>query len=352
MLYLEEPPRPHGQQPRTAVVVVNLGTPDTPTARDVRRYLKEFLGDQRVVELPKLIWWPILNGLILPKRAHKSAKKYQSVWMKEGSPLKVYTERQVSLLQDVFKQRGIDAQVVMAMRYGKPALPDVLAHLKAEGVDRILVFPCYPQYSGTTTASVIDAVTGYYSKVRNIPEWRFVRDYYDHPAYIAALRSRVAAYWAQHGTPDKLVMSFHGIPKRVCEQGDTYYDECQETARLLGEALGLTPAQYLVTFQSRFGKLEWLKPYTDDTLEDLAEAGVARVDVVCPGFVSDCLETLEEIGMEGREEFLEEGGKEFHVIPCLNDAPEWIDAMATIVAGHMAPWQASQDVTVAHAEIL
>lgn len=352
MLYLEEPTGVHGQHPGTAIVLVNLGTPDAPTSAAVRRYLKEFLSDQRVVELPRLLWWPILNGIILPFRSAQSAKKYQTVWMKEGSPLMVYTERQAQGLQEALQQKGYAIRVVTAMRYGTPNLRDVLSQLKHEGVERILAFPCYPQYSGTTTASVLDVFFDYYKQVRNIPEWRFVRHYYDHPAYIEALRSKIAGFWADKGVPDKLVMSFHGVPKRICEAGDTYYDECQVTAQLLAEALGLTPGQYLVTFQSRFGKQEWLKPYTDGTLASLARTGVERVDVVCPGFVCDCLETLEEIGMEARETFLDNGGREFNMIACLNDSAAWTEAMTTIAVDHLGQWAVDNSPEVAMEQVI
>jgi ferrochelatase len=338
MAFRKEPPYTHGNQVKTAVVLVNLGTPDAPDAPALRRYLKQFLSDQRVVEIPRAIWWFILNCIIVPFRSGKSAAKYASVWMPEGSPLKVHTERQTALLRNVLAQHGHQLEVVCAMRYGQPALPDVLDRLKAEGCGRILVLPAYPQYSGTTTASIFDAVFQHYRQIRNVPELRLIRNYHDHQAYIAALRQSVEEYWALHGRPDKLVMSFHGVPKRTLLLGDPYHCECHKTARLLAQALGLGDDDYQVTFQSRFGKAEWLQPYTAPTLQQMAQHGVGRVDVMCPGFISDCLETLEEIAMEAKAEFLHAGGKEFHFIPCLNEAEVWGKGMAEIAEQHLAGW--------------
>lgn len=338
MRYKKEPPRTHGTFSKTAVVLVNLGTPDAPTTAAVRRYLKQFLSDPRVVEIPKAVWWFILRGLILPFRSGKSAEKYASIWGKEGSPLKVHTEKQALLLRGYLGERGHELQVAYAMRYGNPSLPDVLDKLKQDGCDRILILPAYPQYSGTTTASVNDAVSHHYANVRNVPELRFVKHYHDHEGYVHALSKSVLAYWEMHGRPDKLVMSFHGVPKRTLLLGDPYYCECQKTARLLAMQLGLAPDEYVVSFQSRFGKAEWLQPYTAPTLIQLAKEGVSRVDVMCPGFTSDCIETLEEIAMEAKADFLTVGGKEFHYIPALNESPEWINALADIVEHHMAGW--------------
>lgn len=342
MFFRKEPPHVYGARVKTAIVFVNLGTPDAPTAKAVRRYLKEFLSDRRVVEIPRAIWWFILNGIILPFRSKQSAEKYASIWMEQGSPLKIYTEKQAALLQSVLNERGEDVTVTYAMRYGNPSVPDVLSRLKNEGYDRIIILPAYPQYSGTTTASVFDAVFAYYKRARNIPQLRLVKHYYDHPSYIDALKQRILAYWAEHGRPDKLVMSFHGVPKRTQMLGDPYYYECQKTAKLLAEALGLPESKYLLTFQSRFGRAEWLQPYTAPTLEQFGKAGVKRIDVVCPGFTSDCLETLEEIAMEGRDVFLAAGGKTFNYISCLNDTAPAGQALADIAAGYLAGWDTKQ----------
>ena len=343
MLFRKEPPYTHGTIAKTAVVLVNLGTPEAPTASAVRRYLKEFLSDSRVVEIPKAVWWFILNGIILPIRSSKSAQKYASVWTNEGSPLKVHTEKQSVLLRGYLGERGHNVKVEYAMRYGSPSVDSVLEKLHAEGCDRILVLPAYPQYSGTTTASIFDAVFNHYRGRRNIPELRMIRHYHDDPAYIDALKKSVLAYWDKHGRPDKLVMSFHGVPKRTLLMGDPYHCECHKTARLLTTALGLAPEQWQLTFQSRFGKAEWLQPYTAPTLEKLGAEGIGRVDVMCPGFTSDCLETLEEISMEARHDFLKAGGKEFHYIPCLNEEPAGIDALADVAEQHMSGWATRRD---------
>jgi ferrochelatase len=338
MAFRKEPPYTHGTIPKTAVVLINLGTPDAPTAPAVRRYLKEFLSDPRVVEIPRLIWWLILNGIILPIRSSKSAAKYASIWTADGSPLKVHTQKQATLLRGYLGERGHEVRVEYAMRYGTPSVASVLEGLHADGCERILVLPAYPQYSGTTTASIFDAVFAHYKVQRNAPELRTIKHYHDHPAYIEALRLSVLSYWMQHGRPDKLVMSFHGVPKRTLLLGDPYHCECHKTARLLTTALGLTPDQWQLTFQSRFGKAEWLQPYTAPTLKKMGEQGVKRVDVLCPGFTSDCLETLEEISMEARHDFLEAGGKEFNYIPCLNEDTAGISALADIVEQHMGGW--------------
>jgi len=338
MTFLPEPAYQHGTRAKTAIVLINLGTPDAPTTPAVRRYLKQFLSDPRVVEIPKLIWWLILNAIILPFRSSQSAHKYASIWSPEGSPLKVHTEKQAVMLRGYLGQRGLDVQVEYAMRYGSPGVPDVLQKLKADGVERILILPAYPQYSGTTTGSIYDAVFAHHATVRNVPELRFVKHYHDHDAYIRALADSVNAYWEKHGRPDKLIISFHGVPKRTLTLGDPYHCECQKTARLLAAQLGLTEERYQLTFQSRFGKAEWLQPYTAPTLEKLAKSGTRRVDVICPGFISDCLETLEEIAIEARNTFLVAGGKEFHYIPCLNESASWINALADVAEQHMQGW--------------
>jgi ferrochelatase len=339
MSFRKEPSYTHGSVPRTAVVLVNLGTPDAPTWFAVRRYLKQFLSDPRVVEIPRLLWWCILNLVILPFRSGKSAKKYDTIWTADGSPLKVNTHKQVQLLRNLLRERGHDSlKVTMAMRYGSPALPEVLDQLKAEGCERIAILPAYPQYSGTTTASIFDAVFSHYAQVRNIPELRLVKNYHDHEGYIDALHDSVLAYWDQHGRGDKLVLSFHGVPKRTLELGDPYHCECMKTARLLATKLRLAPSDYVVTFQSRFGKAEWLQPYTEPTVVGLAAEGVQRIDVICPGFTSDCLETLEEVALEVKHAFHAAGGQDFHYIACLNDQPSWILGLAEITEQHVIGW--------------
>ena len=342
MPFTTEPIFQHGDTtkttPRTAVLFCNLGTPDEPTAPALRRYLAEFLSDHRVVEIPRLLWLVILHGVILRIRPKKSAAKYTSIWMPEGSPLRVWTQRQAGLLNDELAKMGHQVQARYAMRYGNPSIASQLDALKTDGVTRVLILPAYPQYSATTTASVFDAVYTWAAKVRRLPEFRFVNHYHDDPGYIAALAASIQAYWAANGQADKLVMSFHGVPERTLQLGDPYHCECYKTARLLAEKLGLAKDRYQLTFQSRFGKAKWLEPYTEPTLIKLAQAGVKSVDVVCPGFTGDCLETLEEISMEARETFLHAGGEKFSYIPCLNDSPTWIAALANISAQHLSGW--------------
>ena len=340
MPFLPEPEYTHGTLAPVGVLVVNLGTPDAPTSQALRPYLKEFLSDPRVVELPRLVWWLILNGIILNVRPAKSAEKYAKIWTPEGSPLKVHTERQAALLQAALGERAGGTAVVVewAMRYGKPSVRDGLFALRERGCERIVVVPLYPQYAGSTTGSTFDAVLDTLKASRNVPSIRFVRQFHDHPGYVAALAASIQEYWSVHGRPDRLVMSFHGVPRFSHDRGDPYHCHCHKTGRLLGEALGLAQDAYTVTFQSRFGKAEWLKPYTMDTIEALGRAGTGRVDVVCPGFVSDCLETLEEIALENRAAFLTAGGREFHYIPCLNERPDWIGALADVVLHETQGW--------------
>lgn len=331
-----DPPYRHGRLARTAVLLVNLGTPEAPTAAAVRPYLAQFLGDPRVVELPRLVWKPLLRGVILPLRASKSAAKYASIWTSAGSPLKVWTATQAKLLGGYLGARGWDVEVAYAMRYGAPSIAATLAELQARGAERILVLPLFPQYSGTTTASVFDAVFDACTRLRNMPELRLVKHYHDHPGYIGALADALRTHFEAHGRARKLVFSFHGVPRRTLELGDPYHCECRKTARLVAEALGLGTEDHLVTFQSRFGKAQWLEPYTAPTLEALARRGVERVDVICPGFTADCLETLEEIGIEAKRSFLAAGGKVFHYVPCLNDRAPWIHALADLCETHGA----------------
>jgi ferrochelatase len=327
-----------GVAPAAAVLLCNLGTPEAPTARALRPYLAQFLSDPRVVEIPRLAWLPLLYGVILPLRAGKSAAKYATIWTPEGSPLKLWTERQARRLQGWLGERGHRVQVAYAMRYGAPAIAHELDRLQAAGAGRILVLSAYPQYSASTTASVIDAVNAWTARQRAVPELRFVNRYHDDRGYLQALARRIERHWQEHGRPDHLLMSFHGLPERSRQLGDPYYDECGTTARLLGEWLGLGPEQFTLSFQSRFGRARWLQPYTEPTLKKLARAGKRRVDVVCPGFTSDCLETLQEIAQEGRAAFIAAGGKEFHYIPCLNAGDDWIAALGNIAQRNLAGW--------------
>ena len=344
--YAPEPAPNHGAIRRTAVLLVNLGTPEAPTKAALRRYLGEFLWDPRVVEIPRPLWWLILKLLVLNLRPAKSAAKYARIWTPQGSPLKVHTEAQARLLRGWLGESGqSDVAVAWAMRYGKPSIADALDRLKAEGAERVLVVPAYPQYAASSTGSVMDDVADWIKRTRNPLEVRFLKHFHDDAGYIAAVTATVREHWAAHGRPDKLLMSFHGLPRRSLDLGDPYYCECQKTGRLIAESLGLAKDQYLITFQSRFGKAEWIKPYTQATLEELGHAKTRRVDVICPGFVADCLETLEEIALDCKGEFLAAGGGEFHYIPAINQRSDWIAALGALVSRHLAGWpiEASRD---------
>lgn len=338
-----EAPFRHGTPQKTAVILANLGTPDHPDTPSLRRYLKQFLSDPRVVEIPKFIWWIILNLIILNIRPKKSAAKYATVWTEQGSPLLAIGKRQVDKLREGFKARRWDVRVELAMRYGNPSMASVMDELRKDGYDRVLVFPLYPQYAAATTASVYDAVFDWAKPVRNIPELRLVKHYHDHPAYIHALAESVRRAWQKNGRPnfaqgDLLLFSFHGVPEMTLLKGDPYHCECHKTARLLAQELGLSKENYKVTFQSRFGKAKWLEPYTDQTLKALGQAGTRRIDVMCPGFMADCLETLEEINDEGREDFQHAGGGEFNYIDCLNDSDLSAAMLTEITAQHLQGW--------------
>lgn len=345
MRYQTEPSYTHGTVEKTAVLLINLGTPEAPTAEAVKPYLRQFLGDSRVVEIPKPIWWLILNGIILNIRPKKSAAKYASIWMPEGSPLKVHTERQATLLQGYLgeKTKGVPVVVDYAMRYGNPSVASVLAKLKSQNCQRILLVPLYPQYAASATATALDAVYAELQTMRNMPAVRSIKHYHDDPGYIRASAQNIRDYWTLHGRPDKLVMSFHGVPQYTLDKGDPYHCECLKSGRLIAEELGLGKEQYIVSFQSRFGKAEWIKPYTTATLKELGRQKTKRVDVVCPGFVADCLETLEEIAQEGKEDFQHEGGGEYHYIPCLNERPDWIHALTDLVLDNLQGWLQKPD---------
>jgi ferrochelatase len=329
----------HGQPPRLGVLLTNLGTPDAPERRPLRRYLKEFLSDPRVVELPRLLWWLILNLVILNVRPARSAAAYRSVWTAQGSPLKVHTRDQAQALQErLAAEHGERVMVEYAMRYGNPAIGDVVQQMLQRGVTRLLVLPLYPQYSGPTTGSTFDALAADFRRRRWLPELRFMTHYHDHPAYIGALAESIRAHWHQRGAADKLLFSYHGEPQRYLTQGDPYHCQCHKTTRLVAERLGLGEADFLTTFQSRFGREEWLQPYTDETLRMLPAQGVKSVQVVCPGFAADCLETLEEIAVENRDRFLAAGGERFDYIPCLNASPGHVAALAALVTEQLAGW--------------
>ena len=340
--YTASLPYTHGTLPRIGVLLVNLGSPDAPTVPAVRAYLKEFLLDPRVVEIPRPLWRLILHGFVLRTRPKASAARYAQVWLADGAPLKVHTDRQTTLLRGYLGERvKLALTVDYAMRYGAPSIAAKIAELNARRCDRILLVPLYPQYASSTTATACDAAYAALCTLRDQPAIRTVRDFHDHPGYISALAQTVRDYWTKHGRPDCLLMSFHGAPRFTLEKGDPYHCQCQKTARLLADALQLTREQWQITFQSRFGAAEWFQPYTAETLTALGKSKVRRVDVICPGFVSDCLETLEEIAIEGKRLFLQAGGAEFHYIACLNERDDWIRALTDIVLRHLLGWTGS-----------
>lgn len=327
---------------RTGVLVSNLGTPDAPTPGATRRYLREFLSDPRVVELPRWVWRPILHGIVLRLRPRRSAHAYQRVWTEQGAPLLVASLRQVDALRELLATRpGDSVTVALGMRYGKPSIAAALTELRDAGVDRVLVLPLYPQYSSATTASTFDAVVDVLKSWRRVPELRTVTSYHDQRWYVGALAASIEEAWSQDGGAcQRLLFSFHGMPRRTYELGDPYYQQCQETARLVAAELGLERDRWAVSFQSRFGFAEWLQPYTDATLRQWGESGVASVDVVCPGFSADCLETLEEIAMLNRDVFLGAGGERYRYIPALNDRADHIQGLAELIERHVAGWDA------------
>lgn len=331
------------EAPAVGVLLTNLGSPDAPTPAAVRRYLAEFLGDPRVVEIPQPLWWLILHGVVLRLRPRKSAALYRAIWREEGAPLVAITRRQAEKLQGVLYARyGREVPVVMAMRYGNPSIAAGLAALRERGVDKVLVLPLYPQYSATTTASTFDAVAAALRRERRVPALRCVDHYCDNDDYIHALAESIRGHQQHHGVPDKLLFSFHGIPQSYATLGDPYPAQCAATAQKLVRRLGLSEDQWLLTFQSRFGRTPWLQPYTDATLKRLGSERVAHVQVVCPGFAADCLETLEEIDQQNREIFLSAGGGALGYIPALNDNDAHIDALANLVQRNLAGWLESE----------
>jgi ferrochelatase len=320
------------QSAPVGILLTNLGTPDAPEKSALKRYLGEFLSDRRVVELHPLAWQPILRGIILNVRPQRSAQAYRKVWTEEGSPLLAITQRQAHALRHHLLRREAPAfRLEVGMRYGNPSLESALDALLDEGIRRLILLPLYPQYSASTSASTFDQLARLLMKRRNLPSLSFIRAYAEHPGYIDALAASVRAYQAQHGEPDRLLISFHGIPRDYADKGDPYPLECAASARLLAQRLGLADDQWLQSFQSRFGLQEWLKPYTDETLKKWGKEGIEHVQVICPGFSADCLETLEEIDEENREYFLGAGGKRFGYIPALNDDDAHIEALANLL---------------------
>jgi len=317
------------------VLFINLGTPDSPTPAAIRRYLAEFLSDPRVIEIPQALWQPILRLFILPRRPRALAPRYQEIWWQEGSPLLVGSRQQAEGVEQELAHRGVVIHAALGMRYGNPSIASAMDALSRAGCERILVVPLYPQYAASTTATAIDKVNDYLRQRRNQPEVRFIKRYPDDPGYIAALAESVRVHWQKHGKPERLLLSFHGIPRVTVEKGDPYHRDCMDTVRALKQALGAEGALVHHAFQSRFGAQEWLQPYTEPTLREWARSGVASVDVMCPGFLADCLETLEEIQMQCRDAFLQEGGQTFRYIPCLNGDPVWVRALADLVQRYL-----------------
>jgi len=352
MKYLGDEDYQHGSPSRLGVLLVNLGTPDSTDVKDVRRYLKQFLSDPRIVEVPRTLWWLILNGVILRLRPKKTAEAYASVWDdEEGSPLLSISRKQTAALASKLEET-LKAKVVLAMRYGNPSVADALTELRKANVRRLVILPMYPQYSGSTIASVFDEVAAKLSELRWIPECRFINQYFDEQGYIEALAHSVEQHWQQHGKPDQLIMSYHGIPQRYRTKGDPYFCQCQATSRLLVDRLQLSEDQFQVVFQSRFGREPWLQPYCDETLKSLPGKGIKNIQVICPGFAADCLETIEEIEEENREYFIEAGGTEFSYIPALNSQPMHIDMMASLITRHSLGWPETEQVEVNNKQAL
>ena len=331
----------HDSIPAVGVLVANLGTPEAPTARALRPYLKEFLSDPRVIEPPpaRWLWRLILNGIVLNTRPKRSARLYRNIWTERGSPLLETSRQQVVAIAAALTERiGAPLHVALGMRYGRPSIASALAELESKDCRRVLVLPLYPQYSGATTGSTFDAVADALKATRWVPELRFVNGYHDDPAYIAALAAGVREAWDEHGRPDRLLISFHGIPRRYFLAGDPYHCQCHKTARLLAEALELPEEERYVCFQSQFGKEPWLEPYTEQTIREWAGLGLKRFDAICPGFSADCLETLEEMNITNREIYNEAGGGDYHYIPCLNTRPDHIASLVGVIERNLVGW--------------
>jgi len=335
----------HIQPFKTGVLLLNLGTPDSPTVSAVRRYLDEFLSDPRVIDKPRWLWWFILHGIILRLRPRRSAHAYQQVWTEQGSPLLTISQSQADKLQAQFNTKFPHVLVELGMRYGSPSIDNALKKFKDKNINNLIILPLYPQYSATTTASTFDAVAKAFKKWRRLPSLHFVSHYHDKPEYIKTLANSIRETWKTEGQAEKLLFSFHGLPKSYLAAGDPYFCECQKTARLLAEELELDQEQWLITFQSRVGLEQWLTPYTDKTLIELASKGIKNIQVACPGFSADCLETLEEINMENRDIFIKAGGEQYHYIPALNDTPEHINMIASLIEPQIKLWQEEQVAT-------
>ena len=337
--YIGEKDYEHGSKEKTGILLTNLGTPDAPNAKAVKIYLAEFLSDPRVIEIPKFFWKIILYGIILQIRPRKSSKIYKSIWTKEGSPLLNIAKEQINLLENKLKDTYPNTVFVLGMRYGNPSIKSALKKLQDKKVRRLIVFPLYPQYCAATTASTFDAVTNILQKWRWIPELRFINQYYEEESYIKALANSIENFWKKKGKPQKIIFSYHGIPKKYHTKGDPYHCFCLKTTRLVKEYMELDDEEVLTTFQSRFGREEWLQPYTSETLKELPSKGIKNIHIISPGFSADCLETLEELEVENREYFEKSGGETYHYIPCLNTNVEHIEMMEKIIQKHTQGWK-------------
>ena len=336
--YIGEKDYEHGSKEKIGVLITNLGTPDAPNKKELKVYLNQFLSDPRVIELPKILWQIILKLVILQIRPSKSAEAYKQIWTDKGSPLLDIANRQLNKIQSSFSSKNENIVFEVGMRYGNPSIPDALLKLQKKQVRRLLVLPMYPQYCAATTGSTFDEVTNVLQKWRWIPEMRFINQYFEEKNYIEALSNSIKSFWKKTSKPQKIIFSYHGIPKRYLTNGDPYHCFCLKTTRLVKEQMGLSDDEIMTTFQSRFGREEWLKPYTSETLKDLPKQGIKNIHIISPGFSSDCLETLEELEEENKEYFMESGGENYHYIPCLNDHDDHIDVFVNLIKKHTQGW--------------
>jgi len=336
--YIGEKDYEHGSKEKIGVLITNLGTPDAPNKKELKVYLNQFLSDPRVIELPKILWQIILKLVILQIRPSKSAEAYKQIWTDKGSPLLDIANRQLNKIQSSFSSKNENIVFEVGMRYGNPSIPDALLKLQKKQVRRLLVLPMYPQYCAATTGSTFDEVTNVLQKWRWIPEMRFINQYFEEKNYIEALSNSIKSFWKKTSKPQKIIFSYHGIPKRYLTNGDPYHCFCLKTTRLVKEHMGLSDDEIMTTFQSRFGREEWLKPYTSETLKELPKQGIKNIHIISPGFSSDCLETLEELEEENKEYFMESGGENYHYIPCLNDHDDHIDFFVNLIKKHTQGW--------------
>ena len=336
--YIGEKDYEHGSKEQIGVLITNLGTPDAPNKKELKVYLNQFLSDPRVIELPKILWQIILKLVILQIRPSKSAEAYKQIWTDKGSPLLDIANRQLNKIQSSFSSKNENIVFEVGMRYGNPSIPDALLKLQKKQVRRLLVLPMYPQYCAATTGSTFDEVTNVLQKWRWIPEMRFINQYFEEKNYIEALSNSIKSFWKKTSKPQKIIFSYHGIPKRYLTNGDPYHCFCLKTTRLVKEYMGLSDDEIMTTFQSRFGREEWLKPYTSETLKELPKQGIKNIHIISPGFSSDCLETLEELEEENKEYFMESGGENYHYIPCLNDHDDHIDVFVNLIKKHTQGW--------------